>query len=303
MRDYPPHQSDLQRQAANLVSALGGVWREHGSMCRCPAHPDRTPSLSVRVGTRSLLFKCFAGCETADVLRAIRQRRWHIPVVRLAPMDSARRHGDEQRRTARARRIWREARALSGTPAQLYLQRRGITLVSRALRFHPRTPLGSGANVAFHPAMIAAVTDGEALLAVQRLFLDIHCGRLAGDLPNPKRTLGRSLAGSVRLQPAGPILGLAEGVETALSASILLGIPVWAALGNERLSRLAIPACVRRLILLPDNDRAGRVAAARGQSAYAARGLTVQTWWPWGGCNDWNDLLQAEEEAAGERLR
>src|SRR3546814_11824591 len=42
-------------------------------MCCCPAHDDRTPSLSVRVGETRLLFKCFAGCDISDVLRALRR--------------------------------------------------------------------------------------------------------------------------------------------------------------------------------------------------------------------------------------
>lgn len=48
--------------------------REHGAgrwMARCPAHEDRSPSLTVReVGDRVLLH-CFAGCETQAVLEAI----------------------------------------------------------------------------------------------------------------------------------------------------------------------------------------------------------------------------------------
>lgn len=38
----------------------------------CPAHDDRTPSLSIRdTGEGKLMLRCFAGCETIDVLGAI----------------------------------------------------------------------------------------------------------------------------------------------------------------------------------------------------------------------------------------
>lgn len=38
----------------------------------CPAHDDKTPSLSIKdTGEGKLMLRCFAGCETIDVLGAI----------------------------------------------------------------------------------------------------------------------------------------------------------------------------------------------------------------------------------------
>lgn len=48
-------------------------------MCHCPAHEDRTPSLSIRAGRTNLLVKCFAGCPTRDVLRALRALQLEVP--------------------------------------------------------------------------------------------------------------------------------------------------------------------------------------------------------------------------------
>jgi len=40
---------------------------------QCPAHPDRTPSLSLAIGDQGqVLIYCHAGCRTEDVLRALR---------------------------------------------------------------------------------------------------------------------------------------------------------------------------------------------------------------------------------------
>ena len=114
--------------------------------------------------------------------------------------------------------------------------------------------------------------------------------------------LGRPRNGSVRLAPASDVLGLAEGVETAMSAMILLGFPVWATLGSERLAHVAIPASVRTLILLPDNDRAGRIGAEAALIAHAADGRTVRIDWPWGGLNDWNDVLRGQRGERGKGL-
>src|SRR3546814_9585178 len=83
--------------------------------------------------------------------------------------------GDGARKPAHhafAERIWREAAPIGDTLAKAYLGARGIRAVSRALRFHPRTPLGPRGNTQYLPAMIAAVTMDHGLVAVHRTFLN-----------------------------------------------------------------------------------------------------------------------------------
>lgn len=151
--------------------------------------------------------------------------------------------------------------------------------------------------------MLAALHERERLVALQRTFFDPDQPRRARDLSNPRRMLGRPGQGAVMLAPATDTLGLAEGIETALSAILLLDIPVWATLGNERLAHVAIPDTVTRLILLPDNDRGGRIGAAKATEAYAMPDRTIETLWPPQGFNDWNDVLRAEGKGVGGWLR
>lgn len=40
-------------------------------MARCPAHPDKSPSLSIRDTDERILIHCFAGCGAADVVAAV----------------------------------------------------------------------------------------------------------------------------------------------------------------------------------------------------------------------------------------
>jgi putative DNA primase/helicase len=43
-----------------------------GYTCRCPAHEDRSPSLSVSEGTDGrVLIHCFGGCRADDVIAAV----------------------------------------------------------------------------------------------------------------------------------------------------------------------------------------------------------------------------------------
>jgi hypothetical protein len=60
--------------ASDLLSRLDGV-RQIGIgqyMTRCPAHEDRSPSLSIKdCDDGRVLLRCFAGCETENVLAAV----------------------------------------------------------------------------------------------------------------------------------------------------------------------------------------------------------------------------------------
>ena len=64
----------IQQEGRALVERLGGRWTPAGGICRCPAHDDQTPSLSVRPGRTRLLLHCFAGCAARDILRELRSR-------------------------------------------------------------------------------------------------------------------------------------------------------------------------------------------------------------------------------------
>ncbi|KRB34867.1 hypothetical protein ASD82_15135 [Rhodanobacter sp. Root179] len=56
-----------------LLSRLEGVrTSSHGWVARCPAHQDRSASLSLAEGQDGrALVKCFAGCEVLAVVRAV----------------------------------------------------------------------------------------------------------------------------------------------------------------------------------------------------------------------------------------
>ncbi len=281
----------LQSQGAAIVIAFGGKWSARGGMCRCPAHTDKDPSLSVRVGHSSLLFKCFAGCDPVDIIRAIRAA--HVlgqSYIHSAPRQDQTDTASEAWRQTRARDIWDQARALKGSPAERYLQERGLSGPwSDALRFLAGTPIGTPQGLRRRPAMIAAVRDERGLVGIQRTFLDTTRHTRARDLDKAKLALGTPGEGAIRLAPVTETLGIAEGTETAIAAMILHGIPVWATMGNERMSLVAIPSSVTRLIILPDMGQAGHRASARSREAYAKPGRTIETRWPTR--DDWNTTL------------
>ena len=59
--------------AQRLLERLEGV-RENGRqqyLARCPAHDDKSPSLSIRELDDRLLIHCFAGCDASEVMGSI----------------------------------------------------------------------------------------------------------------------------------------------------------------------------------------------------------------------------------------
>ena len=292
----PPNSStvsgSLEAQGRGIVERLGGEWRRNGGMCRCPAHDDRTPSLSVRPGERRLLFHCFAGCATGKVIRALSGLQLLGPEHPVDGNETARDPADPGRRNrGAAARLWAAARPLERSPAEAYLRIRGLTVAASDLRYHARTPYGRGTQAIFRPALLAAVRDESGLVAVHRTFLDLAPARLA-DLPVPKRALGRLGQGAVRLfPPQGGVLGWAEGIESAMAATLLTGIPCWATLGTERFARVALPACVQRLILFLDNDPGGRRAERLAREAQRDTEVVIEARYPDAAGADWNDVL------------
>ena len=71
----PPTQrnSTIVRPIDRLLEHLDGVRRSgRGWTARCPAHNDKTPSLSIAEGDDGrVLLNCFAGCETSSVIAAL----------------------------------------------------------------------------------------------------------------------------------------------------------------------------------------------------------------------------------------
>lgn len=279
----------LEQEARDLVERLGGRWSPQGGMCRCPAHEDRTPSLSVRVGRTRLLLHCFAGCRAPDILRALGS----AGLIDPGPAGAAEpgRVSPAAVRSPRlALRVWDGGRPILDTLVERYLAARGLATASCELRYHPRTPHGPRPFTSFRPAMIAAVRDNNGLVAVHRTFLDPRRPRLAA-LDAPRCGLGRFGAGAVRLDGTTGRLGLAEGIETALSASALFQVPCWATLGTERFGLVTLPAEVTELLLFLDNDAGGRRAEALAREAFSH--LPIESHYPPRGGDDWNDVLHA----------
>jgi len=282
--------------AVTIANALGGRRAGSGWTARCPAHDDRTPSLSLRdSGDGKVLVRCHAGCEQERVIAALRGRGlWGEGRSRAGTWTQGRKPVDREpdndaKRTERALAIWQLSKRSPETPVAAYLASRGLHLPpSDALRFHPLLKHPSGDS---WPAMIALVTRGsdDAPLAIHRTFL-ARDG--AGKAPvDPHRMmLGPCRGGAVRLAEPGDVLMIGEGIETCLAAMQATGHPAWAALSTSGLRALDLPKAVRDVIVLADGDGPGEAAARNCALRWKRDGRRVRIARPPKGM-DFNDML------------
>lgn len=288
-----------------VARALRGRRSGDGWLCHCPVlghgrgRGDSNPSLLVKDGETSVLVRCFAGCSSSDVIEQLRSDGLVAPRAGGRPSfvrpqgahtrDQATQDIHAARSADRVTRIWRSSQQLAGTLAgRRYLEElRGLPEPHPdCLRFHPR--LHHPRAQESLPALLAAVqVDDGAIVAVQATFLDPVDGRKAR-LEQSRWTFGQLQVGAVRLAVPGEVLGLAEGVETALAAQHLVGVPTWACLGAGRMGAVPIPSTVREVHLFVDDDPPGLKAAER--TAAKHRHLRVVLRRPPSDFKDWNDV-------------
>jgi putative DNA primase/helicase len=135
--------------------------------------------------------------------------------------------------------------------------------------------------------------DG-ALSTLHRTYLT-NDGRKA-PVTEPRRLVPGIIAkgAAIRLGPAGDVLGIAEGIETALSATALFGVPCWAAVSDARLAAWQPPPEAKRIIVFGDNDPnyAGQSAAYALARRLRSDERVVEVQIPTELGADWNNVHQ-----------
>ena len=285
--------------ARNATLRLKGTWsdaRSSGTAC-CPAHGDRTASLSITVGRKAVLYHCFAGCTQAAVIAAIKALNIDTRVdasIATAPVPM--RPGRDD--SALARSIWANALPIRGTLAERYLAKRGITGLNIG-RFEPRSVTYIGDQRVTLPALILPYDNGREITAIQRIFLDPADAGKSKRLAKAKRNLGLPADGAIRFgKIVDGVLNLAEGPEDAASAIIFNSLPgCWAVCGIERYARIAIPEEVHTIRLWTQHGAAAEAGLAKARDHLTANGRKLDVELPPPG-GDWNDALMARFLAA-----
>ena len=270
-----------------IANALGGRRIARGWIARCPAHRDRTPSLSIAEGADGRpLLHCFGGCGWRDIRDALRTRGlWPDALERYRPLIPSRspsrgseeRKRDEHRRVDAARHLWAAGRPFTAhDPTGRYLTSRGLAGPwPPTLRFVAEVRHPKGMIV---PALVAAACQWpyRAPTAVQLTALTPKGGKAS---VSPVRwTRGLLRGAAVRLAPLekGRPIVVVEGVEDGLSTlHAVPQITPWAVLGAANVKYVALPEGAE-VILALDGDQAGRRAASEAVTAFLRRGHAVR---------------------------
>lgn len=297
-------------EAERITRALGGDWRHGSGLAPCPiCQPERRRdqrALSLSDSSGRLLVHCHkTGCNVLGELRnmGLIEGRGQ-PSAAPDPAEAERRRAEDRRKEAQRLKsshdLFAAGICCEGTPAQTYLEHRGISGLRFAklratLRFHSsalHTPSGQ-----YLPAMLAQIRGqrGEAL-GVHRTFLKPD-GSGKADVMPAKMMLGPSSGGAVRFGPDNRVIALAEGIETALSVSRASRLTVWATLSTSGLKGLILPPppVAEVVIIAADHDEAGLAAAEITAGRLEAEGRAVSIIHPRKAGADFNDVLRGDQ--------
>ena len=239
------------------------------------------------------------------------------PVVAKAapPVQEAVRDEAKRQRLAA---LWGECEPWNGSRLIAdYLHGRGIPYpeqlpISGDLRLHPRLAYWhAGRVIGRFPAMVAVYRDTAGKpCGLHQTYLTVAASgevakaalyepRSRQRLPAKKmQAVGAgSLTGAaMRLfRPQNGLLGVCEGIETAIAARYISGVPMWACGSAHGLKSLVLPDSVRELAIIADNDpnKTGIQAARALQRRYSGKLDSIRIWQPDGIGTDALDVLAA----------
>jgi putative DNA primase/helicase len=245
--------------------------------------------------------KCGAGDGIALVMQKngweFREAAKQIEaVIGSAPVDPPKRERSDRDRLYGMNKLWQSSKAVEiNDPVGRHLYRRvGPVSFPSCLRTAYNVRYQSDCP-SFHPAMIAMVTGPDGTPSTLHRTYLTDDGRKAA-VREPRLWMPGIIAtgAAIRLTPAGDVLGIAEGIETALSAWALFGVPCWAAGNAGMLAEWQPPPEATRIIIFGDNDPnyTGQAAAYALARRLGSDERVVEVQIPAEVGADWNDVHQ-----------
>jgi putative DNA primase/helicase len=206
------------------------------------------------------------------------------------PNEYQKQHNPEEKQQRDAMtRVWQNSFGpIQDSPVDMYLNMRcGCSWPSPAIR---ELVLDKG------PFMVAKIMGHDDRPVNLHLTALTWYGRKADVTPAKRVMAGKLPDGcAIRLGSSGPVMGVAEGIETAISASIMFDMPVWACVNGTMLSKWVPPDDAEQITVFADNDlnytgHAKAYQLANRLEVQYKRSVTVKL--PPRAGTDWNDHHQ-----------
>lgn len=200
-----------------------------------------------------------------------------------------------------AKTILKHCKSYPDTLADVYFKSRGIHLTDEELniRFHPRV-MCADLNKPL-PAVVFMIKnspEGE-VRGIHRIYL-ANDGMGKAPINDPKRALGDVKGNGIWFGNPSPELHIAEGPENALTLRVCGAAFVVCGISAVNMSSLSIPPYVKKVIVCPDPDEAGKKAALKCKLNYIKYNPEIvfptKVVLPNGKYADLNDLLMKHKD-------
>ena len=142
------------------------------------------------------------------------------------------------------RQLWQSSESISaGDPVSMYLRSRGIMVDAKELRYQPKMRVKETTGTKAYCGMVARFVspDGKTM-SYHRTFLTSNGQKAKAEKVRMFAPGPTPEGGAVRLANSAETMGIAEGIETALSAMQLFEVPVWAACDAGKMLKWRPPA-------------------------------------------------------------
>ncbi len=144
-----------------------------------------------------------------------------------------------------------------------YLEGRGLICPPSLREIHNLEYWDDGQIIGKYSAMLGLVVDAKG--DPQSWHVTYLQDGMKANVPNVRKVLPpvSSVSGcAIRLFPVAEHIGVAEGIETAIAAHMLHGLPVWSCMNKGGVASFVPPPEVKRVSIFGDND-----ASFGGQAA------------------------------------
>jgi len=146
---------------------------------------------------------------------------------------------------------------ISGSEAEIYLQTRGINILPhKSVRFSKMENFDRHNQ---YPAMYALATNQDNKIVYGHATYMVKGSKINHENSKKQFKLDEVYDTniSIKMFAVKEVMGIAEGIESALSAAQIFDVPTWATMTSNFMKKFLVPDGIKHLFIYADNDRNG----------------------------------------------